>query len=253
MRRPLLLALCGVMSAASPALAWDFGKPYGNISMDLGYDDHVTGHEVPDPTTYARGNIDGASTLGLGLSGTLNVDADQVLTVTGNLKGYRYVTYPEFSRAWGSMAAEYATYHLPGAFDAFWNLNLGSDLTADRSLGGTLTLEHPAWGGLVGGASLGGYRFLGDTTVDHTGWWGELSLRRAFGPLSVTAAYSAIHRGYDAGIVDQVQSASLYASWRFMSALFLRLSAEHDWTDSTDSTRRYAGNLVNLGTLCYAF
>lgn len=228
-------------------------RPYGKLGVDAGYDDHVSGREAPDPLRFALGNVDASGVLSLGLGNEFAFDADRILTVSASLKGYRYLNYPDFSGAWAGVATELATYRLFEEVDAFWGLNAGASLGTGRSGGLSVSLERPMTGGLTGGLSLGGYRYFGASSAQHLGAWGELSVRRRFGPLGLTAAINTLRRGYDAGDVDQAQGVTLFATWRLLDGLYLKASAEHDWAGSSDPTRVYEGSFANLGSVYYVF
>lgn len=251
MKRYLAGLILGLL-IPSQAFAFEL-RPYGKIGLDAGYDDHVSGREVPDPTQFAAGNRDASGGLSLGLGNEFVFDDDRVLTVSASLKGYRYLNYPDFSGAWAGLATELATYRLFEQVDAFWGLNAGASLGPGRSGGLSVTLERPMPWGTTGGMSLGAYRYVGSAASQHQGLWGELSFRRRFGPLGLTASYNYFRRGYDAGDLDQVQGATLYATWRVLDGLYVKASAEHNWAGSSDPTRIYEGSFANLGSVYYVF
>lgn len=250
MRWPLAIALSLLIPSQAVALEL---RPYGKIGVDAGYDDHISGREAPDPLAFAQGNTDASGGLSLGLGNEFVFDSDRILTVSASLKGYRYLNYPDFSGAWAGLTTEFATYRLVEEVDAFWNLTAGASLGIGRSGGLSVTFERPMIGSLTGGLSLGGYRYLGSAASQHLGAWGELSVRRRFGPLGLTAAYNVFRRGYDSGGLDQVQGVTLFATWRLLEDLYLRASAEHNWAGSTDPTRVYEGSFANMGSVYYVF
>lgn len=247
-----LATLALVLLIPSQALALDL-RPYGKIGVDAGYDDHISGREAPDPLQFAVGNTDASGGLSLGIGNEFVFDDDHVLTVSTSLKGYRYLNYPDFSGAWAGLSTELATYRLFEQVDAFWGLNAGASLGPGRSGGLSLTLERPLFWSVTGGASLGGYRYIGTAASQHVGLWGELSMRRRFGPLGLTAAYNVYRRGYDTGDLDQVQGVTLFATWRLLDGLYVKASAEHNWADSSDPTRIYQGTYANMGSVYYVF
>lgn len=251
--RRLLVATVLASGLAFPAEAWELGSPYGRIGWDVGFDDHVSGREVPDPQRFASGNADASSAVSLGLGQEIPLDADRILTLSGALRGSRYALYPEFSRAWGSLSLELATYGLSWGWDAFWGVSAGGDFSSGRTGGLTFGLDHPLPGGITGGAAGGAYRYLAQAATEHTGWWGELSLRRRFGPLGLTLAYSQLRRGYEAGGVDASQAASAFVTWQLYQGLYLKASAERNWNQSDLTGASYAGGLFNLGSVYYAF
>lgn len=246
------MALALLLALASEAQAFEL-RPFGKIGVDAGYDDHISGREAPDPLRFTQGNTDASGALSLGLGNEFVFAQDRILTVSASLKGYRYLNYPEFSGAWAGLATELATYRLFEEVDAFWGLNAGASLGTGRSGGASVTLERPTLWNVTGGLSLGGYRYFGSAASQHLGLWGELSLRRRFGPLGLTAAYNVFHRGYDAGDRDQVQGATVFATLRLLDGLYLKASAEHNWAGSTDPTRVYEGSFANLGSVYYVF
>lgn len=228
-------------------------RPYGKIGVDAGYDDHVSGREAPDPLRFAVGNTDASGGLSLGLGNEFTFDPDRLLTISASLKGYRYLNYPEFSGAWAGLATEFATYRLFEEVDAFWGLNAGASLGTGRSGGLSVSFERPMMGGVTGGLSLGSYRYFGSAASQHRGLWGELSMRRRFGPLGLTAAVNTFRRTYDLGDIDQVAGVTLFATWRLLDNLYLKASAEHLWAGSSDPMRVYEGNFANLGSVYYVF
>jgi hypothetical protein len=250
--RPWWLALAPLLLLAPPAHALDLGRPFGLVGLDLAYEDHVTGTAAPDPSLYPKGNIDSNGGLNLGVGDQIAIGSDRQLTVSGRLRGYRYVNYPDFSGVGGTVATELAAYHLVGLTDLFWSLSGSSTYGSGNSGSMDLTLEHPIALEVIGSLDSGAYRFVG-SGADHVGYWGEAALRRAFGPVTLSLSYSYIHRGYDSGQIDQLQVASAYLNWKVWGSLYLKGSAEHDWTVSTDSTRTFDETLLNLGTLYYQF
>ncbi|MBO9541037.1 hypothetical protein J7643_10655 [bacterium] len=219
----------------------------------MGVDDHVSGQAAPDPQRFARGNADASGGLSLGLGHELALGQDYLLTLSGGLRGARYALYPEFSRVWGSLSLELATYDLFWDWDAFWGLNAGGDFANGRTGGLSLGLERQGWAGVIGGIAAGAYRYLGLAESEHTGGWGELSLRRRFGPLSLTVAYSLLRRDYQAGGTDASQALSAFATWQLYPGLYLKVSAERNWNRSDLSGAPYAGGLLNVGSVYYAF
>lgn len=251
MRRWLALIVLGLLIPGE-ARAFEL-RPYGKIGVDAGYDDHVSGREAPDPLLFEKGNADASGGLSLGLGNEFVFDDNRVLTLSASLKGYRYLNYPDFSGAWAGLATELATYRLFEEVDAFWGLNAGASMGTGRSAGLSVTFERPTLWNVTGGLSMGGYRYVGSTTSQHLGLWGELSLRRRFGPLGLTAAYNVSQRGYDVGDRDQAQGVTLFATFRVLDGLYLKASAEHTWAGSTDVTRVYEGSFANLGSVYYVF
>lgn len=249
----LLAATALVLGCAAPAGAWDLGSPFGRIGWDVGFDDHVSGREAPDPLRYARGNADASGAVSLGLGQEIALDADRLLTVSGALRGSRYALYPEFSRAWGSMTLELASYDLLWGWDAFCGASAGADFASGRTGSLSLALERGVWGGITGAMAAGAYRYLGQAATEHVGGWGELSLRKRFGSLGLTLAYSHLRRGYDAGGADASQAILAYITWQLYPGLYLKASAERNWNQSDLTGAAYAGGLFNLGSVYYAF
>lgn len=251
MKLALLLAIFAFF-AATPAQAFELGRPYARVGLDVGWDDHVTMREAPDPASYPYGNRDAMSTLGLGASEEAYFDENRVLTLSARLKGTRYLNYGDFSGFWGSVTAELGTYHLWGDLDGFWAFSGGTSFTEGRTLGLNGTLEHPLPWDLKAELSLGAYGYWGTTGTDHVGTWGEAGLRRKFGPLALTAAGSLTRRDYGT-ILDLTGGPSLYATWQLYPGVLLKATLERLWTDSSDPTRIFAGNTASLGSVYYAF
>lgn len=252
MRQIAFLALVLFLSSQTGAMAFDWGQPYAKLGLELGMDDHISGRETADPSTYPNGNRDANGTLSVGLGDEFMLDPDRSLTLSARLRGIAYALYPAFSGGWGSLSLEYAHYGLWGDGNLFGSLNGGTDLSG-RSGGGSLTFEVPIPLDLTAGSSLGAYRYAATTSSDHTGLWLELSLRRRLGPVSLTAAYSYVHRSYDLNRLDRQHGATLYLSWRVMNGWYLKTSVEQDWSYSSDATRTFQGSLLNLGSVYYLF
>ncbi|HEY9899988.1 MAG TPA: hypothetical protein V6D00_12460 [Pantanalinema sp.] len=253
MTRRAIAALAFALALASPAGAWELGSPYGRIGWDLAVDDHVSGQQAPDPLRFARGNADASGALSLGAGQEIALDDDRILTLSGGLRGSRYALYPEFSRAWGSLSLELATYDLLWGWDAFWGVNAGGDFANGRTGGLSLGLERSLWGGVTGALAAGAYRYLGTEQSEHAGGWGELSLRRRFGSLGLTVACSLLRRGYQAGGADASQALSAFVTWQLYPGLYLKASAERNWNQSDLTGATYAGGLLNMGSVYYAF
>lgn len=248
-----LVVLALVLGLAAPAGAMELGAPYGRIGWDLSVDDHVSGQEAPDPLRFARGNADASGALGVGFGQELLFDETRSLTLSGSLRGSRYALYPEFSRVWGSLSLELAAYDLAWGWDGFWGANLGGDFGSGRTGGLSLGLERAWWGGVTGALAAGAYRYLGQEQSEHLGTWGELALRRRFGPLGLTVAYSLLRRGYLSGDADGTQALSAFVTWQLYSGVFLKASAERTWNRSDLTGATYEGGLFNLGSVYYAF
>lgn len=248
----LLGAAVACLLTAPPAAALELGSPYLRVGVDVGYDDHVSMRETPDAASYPLGNTDALGSLSLGAVEEATLAPNLILTLSGRLKGTRYLNYGDFSGFWGSSTVELATYHFLGELDGFWSISGGTSFATGNVLGFSGSLEHPLPLGWVGGVSVGGYGYTGSSTTDHTGLWGELSLRTHLGPAAVTLAGSTTRRAY-IGLSDLTYGPSLYTTWQLYQGCFLKASVERMWTTSSDATRAYTGNTMNLGSVYYSF
>ncbi len=251
---PLAAWLAALPLAASlPAQALTLNRPFGSVSVETSFDDHVSGRSDPELELYPSGNTDWRGALSLGGGTDLGLDETWSLYVGGRLRGFRYLSYSEFSGMVGTATAELSGYDLPLGLDAFLSYGYSTDGTQSQSHTAVATLEKPLGRSLTVILAGGQYWHQTETTgLANRGPFADAGIRLSLPTrTSLTALVSTLTRDYDYGRSDRILSASLGLSQRMGPGTYLRATYRRDQADSNEPGRSYPGNAFTLGTSYY--
>ena len=254
MRAPIAaLILVLAPGVTLPAEALTLHRPFGSISVETSYDDHISGRSDPEVDLYPSGNTDWRGALSVGGGTDLSFDDRWALYLGGRLRSFRYVNYPDFSGMVGTATMEVSGYDLPLGLDAFLSYGYSTDGTQSQSHTTALSLEKPLSKQLTLILSGGQYwhqtRSLG---LSNHGPFADGGLRlRLPTRTSLSALVCVQNRGYDYGREDRIVSASLSLSQRLWAGTYLRASYRRDQASSNEPGRDFPGNSVTMGTSTY--
>jgi len=251
---PAVLLLAALpMAVALPAHALTFHRPFGSVSVETSYDDHISGRSDPEVELYPSGNTDWRGALSLGGGTDLSFDDTWGLYVGGRLRGFRYLNYTDFSGMVGTATAELSGYDLPLGLDAFLSYGYSADGAQSQSHTAVVSLEKPLGEMLT--VILAGGRYWHQTEsagLANQGPFADAGIRMSFPTrTSVTALVSYLGRDYDYGRADRILSASLSLSQRLWPGTYLRANYRRDQADSNEPGRSFPGNAATLGTSYY--
>ncbi len=251
MRRSLLAL--GIVLTAAPADALTLHRPFGSVSVETSYDDHISGRSDPEVTIYPSGNTDWRGSLSLGGGTDVSLDETWNLYLGGRLRGFRYLSYTDFSGVVGSATAELAGYELPLGLDAFLSYGYSTDGAQSQSHTAALSLERPL--GQRFSLIVAGGQYWHQTSSEglaNRGPFADAGVRVSLSTqTSLTALLSYLQRGYDYGRADRIVSAGLSVSQRLWPGTYLRAGYRRDQSDSNEPGRSFPGNSVTLGTSYY--
>lgn len=251
--RAWLPVLVVTLWAPLPATAFELHRPFGAVSVETSYDDHISGRSDPEVALYPSGNKDWRGSVSLGGGTDLSFGRRWSLYLGGRLRAFRYLNYPDFSGMVGTLTTELSGYALPLGIDAFLSYGFSSDGAHGRSHTTALSLEKPIGSRLTLIAS-GGHYWHGTASMglSNRGPFADGGLRLALPTrTSLTALASVIGRSYDYGREDRVLSGSLSLSQRLWAGNYLRASFRHDRSFSNEQGRNFPGNAFTLGTSTY--
>lgn len=248
---PLALALG--LGAALPAEALTLHRPFGSVSIEASYDDHISGRSDPEADLYPSGNTDWRGALSIGGGTDVSFDDRWGLYIGGRLRGYRYLNYPDLSGLVGSAAMELSGYDLPLGLDAFLSYGYSTDGSQSQSHTTAVSLEKSLGRRLT--LILAGGQYWHQTSsagLSNRGPFADGGIRVTLPTRTRLAALvSLLNRGYDYGREDQIISASLSVSQRLWYGTYLRASYRRDYSSSNEPGRNFPGNSVTLGTATY--
>ncbi|GEM_PF-2878378 len=236
-----------------PARALELHRPFGSVSLETSYDDHISGQSVAEVELYPAGNTDWRGTLSLGGGADLSLDERWSLYLGARLRGFSYRSYPDLSGMAGTATAEISAYDLPMGIDAFLGYGLSTDFSLGRSQTLALSLERPLAGSLALILAGGQYWHLTSSEgLSNRGPFADAGLRLGL-PFhtSLSTTVSLLGRNYDHGRSDQVVSAGLGLSQRLWAGAYLRASYRRDLASSNESGRSFSGNVFTMGTSYY--
>ena len=251
--RLTILVLVLAHGASLPAEALTLHRPFGSISVETSYDDHISGRSDPEAELYPSGNTDWRGALAVGGGTELSFDDRWGVYLGGRIRSFRYLNYPDFSGLVGTATMEVSGYDLPLGLDAFLSYGYSTDGTQSHSHTTALSLEKPLGMQLTLIMSGGGYWHRSSNSgLSNYGPFADGGLRlRLPTRTSLSALVSLLNRGYDYGRQDRIVSASLSLSQRLWPGTYLRASYRRDQASSNEPGRDFPGNSVTLGTSTY--
>lgn len=250
--RGSLLAL-GIVLMALPAEALTLHRPFGSISVETSYDDHISGRSEPEVELYPTGNTDWRGTMSLGGGMDLSLDDHWNVYLGGRLRGFRYVNYTDFSGLVGTASAELSGYELPLGVDAFLSYGYSTDGSQSQSHTAAISLEKPLSKQLS--LIVAGGQYWHQTSSEglaNRGPFADAGVRMSLpSRTTLTVLVSTMDRGYDYGREDRILSAGLSVSQRLWAGTYLRAGYRRDQSTSNEPGRSFPGNSVTLGTSYY--
>ena len=251
--RTLLAALALAMGTALPADALTLHRPFGSVSVESSYDDHISGRSDPEVDLYPAGNSDWRGSLSVSGGTDLTLGDQWGLFLGGRLRSFRYLNYPDFSGMVGTATVEVSGYDLPLGFDGFLSYGYSTDGAQSQSHTTALSLERalakPLTLILVGGQYWHQTTSLG---LSNQGPFADAGFRlRLASRTTLTALISLMNRDYDYGREDRILSGSLSLSQRLWDGTYLRVGYRRDQATSNEPGRSFPGNALTVGTSTY--
>mgnify|MGYP001205154667 CR=1 FL=1 len=254
MRAPLAtLVLVLVLGTSPPTEALTLHRPFGSVSIETTYDDHISGRSDPEVELYPIGNTDWRGALSVGGGTDLNLDDRWGLYLGARLRSFRYLNYSDFSGLVGTGTVELFGYDLPLGIDAFLSYGYSTDGSQSQSHTTALSFEKSLGNRLT--VILAGGQYWHQTSssgLSNRGPFADGGLRLTLpSRTSLSALVSLMGRDYDYGREDRILSASLNLSQRLWEGTYLRASYRRDQASSNEPGRTFPGNSVTLGTSYY--
>ncbi|MNK52918.1 hypothetical protein D3C87_718640 [compost metagenome] len=251
--RARLAALVLVLGTSLPAEALTLNRPFGSVSVDASYDDHISGRSDPEVELYPSGNADWRGSLSVGAGTDMTFDDRWGLYLGARLRGFRYQHYSDFSGVVGTGTVELFGYDLPLGVDAFLSYGYSTDGSQGQSHTTALNFEKPLGNRLT--AILAGGQYWHQTSstgLSNRGPFSDGGIRLSLpSRTNLTALISLMGRDYDYGREDRILSTSLSLSQRLWKGTYLRASYRRDQATSNEPGRTFPGNSVMLGTSYY--
>lgn len=251
--RTTLAALVVAVGTALPADALTLHRPFGSVSVETSYDDHISGRAAPETDLYPAGNSDWRGALSVSGGADLSLGDQWGLFLGGRLRSYRYLNYPDFSGMVGTATVELSGYELPLGVDAYVSYGYSTDGTQSQSHTTVLSLEKPLAKPLTLILAGGQYWHQTDSLgLSNRGPFADAGFRLRLAPrTTLTALISQMNRDYDYGREDRILSGSLTLTQRLWDGAYLRAGYRRDQATSNEPGRSFPGNALTIGTSYY--
>lgn len=240
------LALAGLLLAAAPAEAVEFGGWYGRATLDAWHDDNLARQATPALSFYPRGNQDLGGNVGLALGTAFLLTPTLELWLTGSARASRAMVYPEWS---GFSTALFAD------LSQRWTPDLATYLSAGSSMfwGGSpyhmaeLGIERRAWPGgwLYGAAGVGAFA---SDSAERAFWMPGLTagFQQGFATgTRLALSYGFQERRYAGDRQEPQHQVFLLAGQRMSDRVEFR--ARYGYTVATSAQASYRNGFFSFG------
>jgi hypothetical protein len=160
--RRVALALAGVLLAAAPAQALEYGGWSAGASVDTYYDDNLARGSSVSAAALPYGNQDLGLNLGLNVGNVFVLRPDLDTWVIVSLHGRAGALYPSLSTAWGSVFSN-TVWHLDGGREAYALLGSTGFWGSGAYHAAETGLVQPLWAGARARVQLGGGAYATQT------------------------------------------------------------------------------------------